>query len=144
MKAGQKPCPASSASSFSSLKEQETRPIETMLKDSLDPAAIFDPDCRHLFVNQAMAYLINATHRDIVGKTPRELGLDLATELHHAITTTVTTGQTQRSEFHHCLPSGREVYFDCQFVPVFNDRDEVEAVVKTSRDITERKTGSGL
>jgi len=129
---------ANSVSSFSALKEQETRLIETMLKVSPDPVAIFDPDGRHLFLNKAMADLINATHRDIIGKTPLELGLDLGKELHDAITTTVTTGQTQRSEFHHCLPLGRELSFDCHFVPVFNDRNEVEVVVETSRDITER------
>lgn len=130
---------ANSVSSYSFLKEQETRLIETTLKASLDPAAIFDLDGRHLFTNKAMADLINATHRDIVGKTPHELGLDSATELHDAITTTATTGQTQRREFHHCLSSGRDLYFDCQFVPVYNERNEVEAVVKTSRDITEHK-----
>ncbi|WP_341936836.1 putative bifunctional diguanylate cyclase/phosphodiesterase [Marinimicrobium sp. C2-29] len=129
----------SSISSFSALKYQETRLIETMLKASLDPAAIFDFTGKHLFLNTAMADLVNAPQRDIIGKTPLELGLDGATELLDAITVTVTSGQTQRREFHHCLPSGREQYFDCQFVPVFNDRNEVEAVVKTSRDITERK-----
>ncbi|WP_189577015.1 putative bifunctional diguanylate cyclase/phosphodiesterase [Marinobacter zhanjiangensis] len=113
--------------------------LEIALQASLDPVAIFDPDGRHLFLNKAMADLVNATHRDIVGKTPLDLGLGSAAELHDAINTTVTTGQTQRREFYHCLPSGPVSYFDCQFVPVFNDRDEVEAVVKTSRDITERK-----
>ncbi len=130
---------ANSVSSYSGSKDQETRLIQTMLKVSPDPVAIFDPDGRHLFLNKAMADLIDAPHRDIIGKTPLELGLDLANELHDAITTTATTGQTHRSEFHHCLPSGRELSFDGYFVPVFNEQNDVEAVVKTSRDITERK-----
>ncbi|MFO8141194.1 MAG: GGDEF domain-containing protein, partial [Marinobacter sp.] len=130
---------ASSVASFTAHKDQETHLIETMLKASLDPAAIFDPEGRHLFINTAMADLVDAPHREIIGKTSLELGLDLAKELHDTITTTATTGQIQRREFHHCLPSGREYYFDCQFVPVFNDHNEVEFVVKTSRDITERK-----
>ncbi len=130
---------ANSVSGYSARKDQETRLIDTMLKVSPDPVAIFDPDGRHLFLNKAMADLINVPLRDIIGKTPLELGLDLAKELHDAITTTLTTGQTHRSEFHHCLPSGRELSFDCHFVPVFNDQNEVEAVVTTSRDITERK-----
>ncbi len=128
-----------SVSSFSALKEQEIRLIETMLKASPDPAAIFDPDGKYLFINKVMADLISATHRNVIGKTPLELGLDFATGLHDAITTSLATGQTQRSELHHYLPSGRELSFDCQFVPVFNDRNEVEAIVKTARDITERK-----
>ncbi len=135
---------ANSASGHSAGKDRETRLIETMLKASLDPAAIFDPDGRILFLNKAMAALIDVPHRDIIGKTPRELGLDLAKEVHDAITTTVTTGQTHPSEFHHCLPSGLELDFDCHFVPIFNDQNQVEAVVKTSRDITERKQAEDL
>ncbi|MEX1198241.1 MAG: EAL domain-containing protein [Pseudohongiellaceae bacterium] len=128
-----------SVSSYSARKDQETRLIETILKASPDPAVIFDPDGRHLFLNRAMADLVDVPHRDMIGKTPRELGLDFAADCHDAITTTLTTGQTQRREWHHFLPSGRELDFDCRFVPVFNDRGEVDAVVKTSRDITERK-----
>ncbi|MGM0449817.1 MAG: putative bifunctional diguanylate cyclase/phosphodiesterase [Pseudomonadota bacterium] len=128
-----------SVSSFSARKQQETRLFETMLRTSPDPAAIFDPDARHLFINMAMANLINAPHRDVIGKTAHELGLDAANGLHDAVTAAVTTGQIQRREFHQSYPSGQELYFDCQFVPVFDDRNNVEAVVKTSRDITERK-----
>lgn len=54
---------ASSVFSFLSLKEQETRLIETMLKASLDQVAIFDPHGRYVFINKAMADLIDVTHR---------------------------------------------------------------------------------
>ncbi len=127
---------AASMSSFSALKEQETRLIETMLNASLDPAAIFKPDGKFLFLNTAMADLFSARPQDLIGRTPGELGLDYTAE---EIATTITTGQSQRREHHHCFPSGRELYFECQFVPVFDDRNEVEAVVKTAWDITERK-----
>ena len=130
---------ANSVSGYSAKKDQETRLIETILKASPDPFAIFDPDGRHLFLNKAMADLVDVPHRDIIGKTPRELGLSFAADFHNALTITVTTGQTQRLDWHHCLPSGRELDFDCHFFPVFNDRNEVETVVKISRDITERK-----
>ncbi len=128
-----------SLSSFSARKEQVTRLIDTMLKASPDPVAIFDPDGKLLFLNTAMADLVNVQPGEAIGKTPYELGLDFASEVHDEIAATVITGQSQRRELHHCLPSGREVYFDCQLVPVFDNRNEVEAVVKTSRDITERK-----
>ncbi len=128
-----------SISSFSVLKEQETRLIETMLDVSLDPAAIFEPDGKFLFCNTAMADLINAPFRDVIGKTPRELSLDFALEFHDAIAKVASTGQSHRRELHHCLASSHDLYFECHFVPVFNDRDEVEAIVKTARDITERK-----
>ncbi len=125
--------------SYSARKEQDTRLFETMLKVSLDPAAIYDPEGRHLFINTAMAGLVNTPHRDIIGKTSIELGLDQAAEMQDAITTTVTTGQAQRREFHYCSASGEESYLDSQFVPVFDERNEVETVFKTARDITERK-----
>lgn len=127
-----------SSSSYSGIKEQETRLFETMLKISPDPAAIYAPDGRHLFINTAMAHLINATHKDVIGRSPSELGLPQAKEMHDAITTTVKTRKTQRREFYHRLPSGHEVNLDCQFVPVFNHGKAVEAVIKTARDITER------
>ncbi|GEN26356.1 hypothetical protein HVA01_00020 [Halovibrio variabilis] len=128
-----------SVSSYSTRKEQETRLFQTMLKASPDPATIFDPDGKLLTLNTAMADLINAPHQEVIDKTPIELGLDFATALQDEITTTVTTRQSQRMEFCCHSPSGRELYFDCQLVPVINDQNEVEAVITTSRDITERK-----
>ncbi|TDT41782.1 PAS domain S-box-containing protein/diguanylate cyclase (GGDEF)-like protein [Halospina denitrificans] len=130
---------ANSVSRFSALKDQGTRLIETMLKASPDPAAIFTPDGMFLYINTAMADLVNAPPRDVIGRTPRELGLDFAAELHEEITTTVTTAESLRRQLHCRLPSGRELDFDCQLVPVFDDQNNVEAVVKTSLDITESK-----
>lgn len=130
---------ANSIESFSALKDQVTRLIEAMLKASPDPAAVFEPDGKYLFRNTAMADLVGETPQEAIGKTPLELGLDLAAGLHEAIATSVATGQTQHREYHHRSSSGRELYLDCQLVPVYNDRNEIEAVVKTSRDITERK-----
>ncbi len=121
--------------SFSAHRGQDTRLIETMLRTSIDPAAIFDTTGEPLFIETEIADLVNAPQRNVIGETPLELVLDLATELLDAITTTVATGETQHREFHHGVPFN----FECQFVPVFNDRNEVEAVVKTSRKITERK-----
>lgn len=128
-----------SIASFSDRKDQVTRLIEVMLKASPDPAAIFEPDGSYLFLNRAMADLVSAPTQDAIGKTPLELGVDLAAGLHEAITKAVTSGETQHREYHHLSPSGYELYLDCQLVPVYNDRNEIEAVVKTSRDITERK-----
>ncbi len=130
---------ADSVSSYSARKEQETRLFEAMLKVSPDPSAIFDPDAKLLFLNIPMADLASTSIGDAIGKSPLELGLGFATALQDAIVETVVTGQFQRREFHCSLPSGPERYFDCQLVPVFNEQNEVEAVAKTSRDITERK-----
>ncbi len=55
---------ANSVSSFSALKEQESRLIDTMLKASPDPTAIFDPEGRHLFLNKAMSDLVDVPYRD--------------------------------------------------------------------------------
>ena len=132
---------ADSVSGYSARKDQEIRLIESMLKVTPDPLAIYDPDGRHLFLNTAMADMINAPSRDIIGKTllELELCLDSVTELHDVIVTTATTGQAQHRELHHVLPSGRELDFDCHFIPVCNEHNEVEAVVRAARDITERK-----
>ncbi|MEP1213977.1 MAG: EAL domain-containing protein [Marinobacter sp.] len=128
-----------SVASYSVRKEQETRLFDAMLKVSPDPSAIFDPNARVLFLNVPMADVAGMPIHDAIGKTPLELGLGFAPDLHDAIAETVVTGQFQRREFHCTIPSGADRYFDCQLVPVFNDQYEVEAVAKTSRDITERK-----
>ncbi len=129
----------SSVASYSTLKEQEAHLLEAMLKVSPDPSAIFNRDGKLLFLNTPMADIVNKSPRDAVGKTPFELALGFATELHEAIAATVTSGEFQRGEFRYVSPSKQELYFDCQFFPVFNDRGEIKAVAKTSRDITERK-----
>ncbi|GGY67540.1 sensor domain-containing diguanylate cyclase [Marinobacter zhanjiangensis] len=115
--------------------------VQTEMMQLLEDLQETGPECRgedsralkeH---SHSMEHLVSAPLRDIDRKTPLDLVLELATELHDAISKTVTTGQSQRREFHLCLPS----YFDCQFVPVFNGQNEIEAVVKTSRDISERR-----
>lgn len=130
---------ATSITSFSAQNDQVSRLIEAMLKVSPDPAAIFEADGKYLYLNTAMADLVRSTTRDAIGKTPVELGLDLAPGLQGAIAKTVATGQTQHREYHHLSPTGYELYLDCQLVPVFNERNQIEAVIKTSRDITDRK-----
>lgn len=130
---------ANSVASYSDHKEHQTRLFEAMLKVSPDPSAIFDPEGRLLFLNTPMAALISAPARDAIGKTALELGLDVGAELHEAIAETVATGHSRRREFHCRLPSGRERYYDCQLLPVLDGGNEVEAVAKTSRDITEQK-----
>lgn len=128
-----------SVASYSAAKQQEAHLFEAMLRVSPDPSAIFDADGKLLFLNTPMADMANTTPRDAVGKTPLELALGFATELHNAIAATVTSGEFQRRELHYPSPSGQEMYFDCQLVPVFDDRGDIKAVAKTSRDITERK-----
>lgn len=130
---------ANSVASYSALKEQETRQFETMLTLSQDPAAIFDLEGKLLFLNEAMARLVSATPWDAVGKTPFDLGLEFAAEFYEELARTAATGLSQRGEFHCRSSSGLDLYFDSQLVPVFDGHNRVEAVVKNSRDVTERK-----
>ena len=128
-----------SISSYSARKEQATHLVDTMLEAAPDPVAIFDPAGRHLYLNMAKADFLGAPERDIIGKTPHDLDLNFAAFCHDAINAAVTSRQSQRRDWHHRLPSGRGLYFDCHFVPVFDDHNEVEAVVESLRDVTERK-----
>ncbi|WP_166262134.1 putative bifunctional diguanylate cyclase/phosphodiesterase [Marinobacter salicampi] len=128
-----------SVQSYSDRKERETRLLEAMQEVSPDPSAIFAPDGRLLFLNNAMADLVGTPAQDIKDKTPRELGLGFATELSEIISAAVTTGNRQCRELYCRLPSGRKRYFECQIAPVYDDRHQIEAIAKISRDITERK-----
>ena len=128
-----------SVATYSVRKEQQARLIEAMLRVSPDPTAIFDPEGRLLFLNSPMADLADTPVWDAMGRTPLKLGLGFAAELHDAIAETVSTGEPLRRELHHHSPAGREVYYDCQFVPVIDKGDQVEAVATTYQDITQRK-----
>lgn len=130
---------ANSVSSYTGRKEQLTRLFEAMLKASPDPFCIFDHESKLLFLNKPMADLANTSSREAIQKTPLELGLDFANELRDALTDTLHTGQPRREEFHCRLSSGHELYYDCQLLPVIDDRGAVEAVATVSRDITEHK-----
>jgi diguanylate cyclase (GGDEF)-like protein/PAS domain S-box-containing protein len=129
----------SSVASNSHTTQQDAYLFETMMKVSPDPSAIFDPCGKLLFLNAPMAEMANTTTREALGKTLFDLAMSIAMELHEAITTTVNSGQLQRIEFQYPSLSGQVMYFDCQLVPVFDNNGAVKAVVKTSRDITERK-----
>lgn len=120
-------------------KGRDKRLISAMLNAVTDPAAIFDPAARFLYLNSAMADLINGISRDIIGKTPRELGLDFAEELHNDVVNVITSGQPQCRKLLYGFPSGRRSRFDCELAPIFDDQNQVEAVFQTWRDVTERK-----
>lgn len=129
----------SSVAGNTSPKKRDVYLFEATMKVSPDPSAIFDPSGKLLYLNTPMADIANTTMRAGRGKTPLELDLVCAAELHKAIRAAVTTGTAQRMEFSYPSPSGKELYFDSQLVPVFDNGSNVKAVVKISRDITERK-----
>lgn len=124
---------------YSDRKEQETRLFETALSFSPDPSVIFSPSGQIIYLNTAMAELLDVSLETAKGKDLYTLGAPFAADLYESLGQTVSTGEVNRKEVTFRTFAGKDMTLDCLLAPV-RDRDgRVEAVAKTSRDITERK-----
>lgn len=124
---------------FSAQKEQQARLFETVLSFSPDPSGIFAPDGKLIYANRAMCDVLRTSPREAVGKDLFELGASFAGQIQDCLEHSVATGDLSKAEVIHVAPSGDELIFDCLLAPVRDKQGKIEAVAKTSRDITKRK-----
>lgn len=121
--------------------EQKRRLYETVLSSTPDFAYVFDLKYRFIYANEALLEMWGQSFEEAMGKTLLEIGYEpWHAEMHEReIDQVVETKQPVRGEvpFPHAT-LGQRIY-DYIFVPVFNDKGEVEAVAGTTRDITARK-----
>ncbi|KAA2243331.1 PAS domain-containing protein [Chitinophaga agrisoli] len=115
------------------------RLYETVTNNTPDLIYVFDLQYRFTYANEALLTMWGKTWDQAVGKRLRENGYeDWHAEMHEReIDQVVATRLPIRGEvsFPHAV-FGKRIY-DYIFVPVLNDRGEVEAVAGTTRDITE-------
>jgi PAS domain S-box-containing protein len=121
--------------------ERQRRLYDTIISSTPDLVYVFDLDYRFTFVNKALLQMWGRTLEDAIGKTLLEVGYEPwhAQMQEREIDQVVATRQPIRGEtpFHHA-ELGQRTY-DYIFVPVLNHAGEVECIVGTTRDITERK-----
>jgi PAS domain S-box-containing protein len=112
-----------------------------MLDATRDRNCLFDRSGYHIYANRAVGELLGRTPESIVGMNLYQIGYpyDLAQRLHKEIQTVVETGKSLEGEYSLKKPSGAIGYYEYIFVPVLDSSDRVEAVAKSTRDITERR-----
>ncbi|HEX6600534.1 MAG TPA: PAS domain-containing sensor histidine kinase [Gemmatimonadaceae bacterium] len=121
--------------------DRQKRLYETIIAATPDLVYVIGLDYRFTFANDALLRMWGRSLDDSIGRGLRELACE---EWHAAmhereIDQIVATKEPIRGEvsFPHA-ELGRRIY-DYIFVPVFDERGEVEAIAGTTRDITLRR-----
>ena len=119
---------------------QKNRMYKTILSNSPDFSYVFDREHRFIYANDVLLQAWGKTLEEAVGKTCLELGYEpWHAEMHsREIEQVIATKAPIRGEVPFNATFGRRIY-DYIFVPVLNSDNEVEAIVGTTRDVTERK-----
>jgi len=128
-----------SVTSYSFEKEQQSRVFDTILSSSPDLSFTFDLQGRFTFANKALLEFFELPLPEVVGKTFHELKMQTAAALQRQIRQVIDAKQSFHGEMPYTNALGEQIFYDYIFVPVLNKKGDVEAVVGTFRDITERK-----
>ncbi len=117
-----------------SLSEKSFRSI---VENNTDTIMRFDKNDRHLYVNAKVESDTGIPAEKFIGKTHAEMGFPKA--LVHiwesAISKVFRTGKENRIEFQ--LPTG--IWIDWLLIPEFNKNNDVETVLTSAREITDKK-----
>ena len=118
-----------------------SRVHETILSTTDDFATVVDRNGRFLYANRRLLDVWGKTLDQVIGKTRLELGYERwHHELHmREIAQILQTKQQIRGEVPFTGPTGISGIYDYIFTPVLGPDGEVESIVGSSRNVTERK-----
>ena len=99
----------------------------------------FDRQLRHLYVNAAGERATGFPAEKVVGKTNRELGMDMevVAAIENQLHCVFATGQPIGMEYQYSGPTGTS-HYETRFEPEFAADGAVESVLAITRDIGER------
>lgn len=121
---------------------QQARIFDQVLSASPDPICVIDRVGRFTYANLALAQLFGLQQRDMLGKTWHQLDLPSeVTEMEPIDAQREVVFATKRpltKELSYPTLDGVRAY-ECILSPIFGDASNVESVICTARDITERK-----
>ncbi|RMI27466.1 MAG: PAS domain S-box protein, partial [Calditrichaeota bacterium] len=120
--------------------EQQAQMLDQILSSFPDRVYLNDRSGRFQYVSKSGASAWGMTKADMIGKTWLEIGLppEIMKPLEAAREQVFVTGQRHVSEF--SFSEASEIrHFEYIMTPIWDDRDNVQAVVTTVRDITERR-----
>lgn len=121
--------------------EQQRRLLELAISSAGDPIILYDGTGRVLFANQAL-YAARGSHTAHgPGLTLEELrAKDASLEPYlRMVETALRTGQVQRGSIFTSTDRGHR-HFDCVVSPAVGPDGRVQAVMTTSRDVTEERS----
>ena len=128
-----------SVTSYSFEKDQQTRVFDTILSSSPDLIFTFDLDGRFTYANKTLIDLFELPLEQIVGEKNFGLTLTNAAILQDEIEQVTITKKRFRGEIFFTNTTGKQEFYECILVPVFNKEGAVEATAGTARNVTERK-----
>ncbi|MCS4229676.1 PAS domain S-box-containing protein [Stenotrophomonas maltophilia] len=119
--------------------ERERRRLQAFLDSSPDLAYVFNLEHRFTYANRALLRMWGKTEEEALGRTCLELGYpDWHAAMHsREIEQVIATRRPIRGDVPFEGPLGRRMY-DYIFVPQLGLDGEVEAIIGTTRDVTER------
>lgn len=125
--------------SFTREREKQDRLFQAMLSSSPDASYILDTEGRFLHANRAATQLYNVELDGLVGSTFADLGLRLQDDLYDQLDLVIQGRAPLRGEVTIEDKAGRPLGYEYIYTPVIDDEGQVEAVLGTARDITERR-----
>ncbi|NJB68914.1 PAS domain S-box-containing protein [Desulfobaculum xiamenense] len=111
--------------------------LKALVENSPDIIARFDRSARHLYVNSRISKYVDTPREEIVGKTPRELGLcpEFCATIDARIEEAFRTRSLVRTRLVFDGPNGR-THFDWRLSPEFSSGGVVRTVLSFARDVT--------
>ncbi|MGD7036600.1 GGDEF domain-containing protein [Methylotuvimicrobium buryatense] len=125
--------------SYSAEKDYDSRMFETILASAPDLIFSFNLEGRFIYANKQLKDLFGLSMEEMVGKNYYDLDLPIAAELHGQIEQVIRSKESVSREAPYTPFSGKLVWHDYVFTPVFNNEGDVESVVCIGHDVTERR-----
>jgi PAS domain S-box-containing protein len=119
--------------------------IENIFNNVSNAISVIDPTNYHIVrANRAFLNTWNCEEKDIIGKPCYSITHDRSAPCEPPddpcpLQETIRTGEPDREEHIHRTCRGLEKHFEVATFPLKNERGEIERVIHTSHDVTERK-----
>ena len=121
--------------------ERQVRAFDTLLSSISDLTYTFDRELRFRYANKAVLKLYGKKLEELVGKNLYELGYppEIADKIRQNLQQVLDTGNSVIDETRFPDATGAIGFYEYIFNPVISDDKNVEFVVGSARDVTERK-----
>ncbi|GAA4012125.1 putative bifunctional diguanylate cyclase/phosphodiesterase [Actimicrobium antarcticum] len=124
---------------YSTDLKRYARLFRTVLSSTPDLNCMFDADGRIIYANSTFAEFYNLTTKDIIGKNLHEFDAFNADVVQEKLQQVIATMLTFRGEIPFTSPWENEIIYEYFFIPVLDEKEAVESILLTARDISESK-----